>query len=108
MNSQPEPVVDAVEVLGHHKKSAKNLLNECIEIITKCPIRHTPWIACASTEPKSTKRNRVRFDPDDRTSPLGIIVRDDPVMDVLFPTAGARFNAYELASWIAQFVEEKE
>lgn len=60
-------------------------------------------IILPTQEPILTKKNRVRLVPDDRSSPMGVVIKEATSEAIRYaPKAVARFNAYEVASWAAR------
>lgn len=54
-------------------------------------------------EPRGTKKNRVRLIPEDRTSPMGNILKHEQVDAI--KTAAASFDAYHVLAWLYSLPE---
>lgn len=60
-------------------------------------------------EAGNTKKNRARLADDDRTSPLGVIIKDDLyAMERYKPYAPASFNAREVVKWASEKLARME
>lgn len=89
---------------------AQVLLRDCMRAIHRTAKGDTPWVVIpipyASKEPKYAKMNKLRVDPEDRSSPLGIVVRGDAYADMKYPGhLIGKFNAFEFARWLTGLIE---
>lgn len=87
---------------------AQTLLNHCIAVIQRTEKGKKAEIIVPVEYEKKTKFNKVRFHRNDKTSPIGNVIRDDPYADVEYSTAVAKFDAYALARWIGLWIVEHE
>ena len=87
-------------------------MSACIKVMMQQDDRNA-FIVLPTNLPKNTKKNRVRIDEKDKTSPMAIIYREDPVTHIKYPkVACARVSCVELSQWcakkIAEFEEQNE
>jgi len=60
-------------------------------------------------EPQTTKKNKIRFDSKDRTSPMGMVMRSDKyALSKYAPYVPAEFKARELLAWAATRLAQEE
>jgi len=62
-------------------------------------LQETKYVIAPVSQPVGTKKNKSRMDKDDKTSPLGLIMKE---IKNYHPYAAARFDPEEVAKWAVQ------
>jgi len=94
-----EPVVDEKANKDKLSYSIDTLIQCCLDMIEKSD-RQVVHLILAVDLPKNTKKNRIRISAEDRASPFGVIVRNDPIAALKFNSASAKFDCHELLPWL--------
>lgn len=83
----------------------EKIINQCYRVLMQTSDKE-PTILYPVALHKSTKKNKYRFDSEDRTSPLGIIKKLNvgPLDDDVY--AYAYFKVYQLIAWVSGYIEE--
>jgi hypothetical protein len=80
----------------------------CMNVIRGTPDRETPRMTLPISLERTTKMNRIRLIPGDRTSPMGNVLKGE-VLDCLpYASAAATFNAIEVMLWLNEQTEETQ
>ena len=76
------------------------LFNECVQLMLSN--RGTELkVVLPVDEFSNTKKNRIRLDPKDKTSPMGVVLKGDAFVQTRFhPCAACRFTLTEVVQWL--------
>ena len=85
--------------LQNKQVTRESLAELCTQMIIRSEPGESVTLVLPTEEPKQIKKNKVRLIFQDRTSPMGIVIKDDSTSDILCTSGTARFSAYDLLAW---------